>query len=88
MQARAESLMHIEGGIVDEGYLMSKLAYAITFSLAALALAGCQEAPMSPNVAAVTNPNYATSGVCGALNDCPSPNAAPYAIEGVGPGGP
>ena len=62
---------------------MRKIASAVIFSVAALALAACQEAPMTP-VAANSDPNVATSGVCGAVGDCPDSNAAPYAIEGVG----
>jgi len=65
---------------------MSRFVAFLVLPVTVLALAGCQEAPVTPNVASYSNSNYATSGVCGALGDCPS-NSTPFPMMDNPPGG-
>ena len=65
---------------------MSKFACAVAFSLIALAVVGCKEAPPSSGFAANQRTGVASSGVvtsaCGALGDCPVGTVAPYPMQG------
>ena len=60
---------------------MFKFTFAVVLPVIALAVAGCQEAPSTPNVAAKPQSTDASS-VCGAVGDCPTGDVTPYPMQG------